>query len=221
MGKYYAVINGHAKEPVILESWEACKKEVTGAKGVKFKSFATLQEAQEFISLHEEHSEAPVSVRKKKKPEIIETSETSSVPHAKTSDEITIYVDGSYELSSERYAYGLVAVSGGKEIYTDRKAFKSEFSSMRNVAGEVLGAVTAMKYAKAEGYKKVKLYFDYQGIESWALGTWKRNNKLTQGYHEFYKEIKNDLQVKFIKVKGHSGDEFNDRADELAKSAFL
>lgn len=221
MGKYYAVINGHAKEPVILESWEACKKEVTGAKGVKFKSFATLQEAQEFISLHEEHSEAPVSVREKKKPEKVVVAEPSLEPHVKTSDEITIYVDGSYELSSERYAYGLVAVSGGKEIYTDRKAFKSEFSSMRNVAGEVLGAVTAMKYAKAEGYKKVKLYFDYQGIESWALGTWKRNNKLTQGYHEFYKEIKSDLQVKFIKVKGHSGDEFNDRADELAKSAFL
>ena len=221
MGKYYAVINGHAKEPVILESWEACKKEVTGAKGVKFKSFTTLVEAQEFISLHEEHGEAPATVRKKKKPEKIESPVINKEPHVKTSDEITIYVDGSYELSSERYAYGLVAVSSGEEIYTDKKAFKSEFSTMRNVAGEVLGAVTAMKYAKEAGYQKLKLYFDYQGIESWALGTWKRNNKLTQGYHEFYKEIKSDLQVKFIKVKGHSGDQFNDRADELAKSAFL
>lgn len=218
MGKYYAVINGHAKEPVILESWEACKKEVTGAKGVKFKSFATLLEAQEFISLHEEPGEVKTPVKKKKMPEKMETIAT---PVVRTSDEIIIYVDGSYELSSERYAYGLVAVADGEEIYSDKKAFKSEFSTMRNVAGEVLGAVTAMKYAKEAGYKKLKLYFDYQGIESWALGTWKRNNKLTQGYHEFYKDIKNDLQVKFIKVKGHSGDRFNDRADELAKSAFL
>ncbi|MGB4588514.1 MAG: ribonuclease H family protein [Clostridiaceae bacterium] len=221
MGKYYAVINGHANEPVILESWEACKKEVTGAKGVKFKSFATLAEAKEFISLHEEHGETKVIVKKKKKPENIEPPITKLEHPVKTSDEITIYVDGSYELSSERYAYGLVAVESGEEIYIDKKAFKSEFSSMRNVAGEVLGAVTAMKYAKGEGYKKLKLYFDYQGIESWALGTWKRNNKLTQGYHEFYKEIRQELQVKFVKVKGHSGDEFNDRADELAKSAFL
>mgnify|MGYP001788174033 CR=1 FL=1 len=223
--KYYAVIDGHAGEPVILKSWEECKREVTGAKGVKFKGFETLSEAEEFIRMHDEGGEtkAPVGVKKATKRKVPKESGSSeknlSLPES--SLDVTIYVDGSFELSSGRYAYGLVAISGGEEIYTDAKAFKSDFSTMRNVAGEVLGAITAMKYAKAMGYRKLNLYFDYQGIESWALGTWKRNNKLTEGYHEFYREIKKELVVKFMKVKGHSGNRFNDRADELAKSAFL
>ncbi len=64
-----------------------------------------------------------------------------------------------------------------------RKRGKEKHSAMRNVAGEVLGAMKAMTYAKEQGYQKLTLYFDYQGIESWALGTWKRNNTLTQEYH--------------------------------------
>lgn len=225
MKKYYAVINGHAGEPVILQSWEECKREVTGAKGVKFKGFETLSEAEEFISMHEEGGETktPVGVKKATKRKV---TKESGAPEKvlilpESTEEVTIYVDGSFELTTGRYAYGLVAISGGEEIYTDAKAFKSEFSTMRNVAGEVLGAITAMKYAKAKGYRRLHLFFDYQGIESWALGTWKRNNKLTEGYHEFYRDIKKELVVKFMKVKGHSGNRFNDRADELAKSAFL
>ncbi len=32
--------------------------------------------------------------------------------------------------------------------------------------------------------------------------------------------MKKDITIKFMKVKGHSGDRFNNRADEAAKSAF-
>lgn len=210
MSKFYAVIGGHSQEPRILTTWAACQKEVTGAKGVKFKSFPTEEGAREFLRLHGE--EVPGKPASK---------EAVAAPVVLGEEEIVVYVDGSYEEKTGRYAYGLVAVVGDEEIYTDAKAFKSEYSSMRNVAGEVLGAITAMKYAKAKGFRKLHLHFDYQGIESWALGTWKRNNPLTAGYHTFFQDMKKDLQVKFIKVKGHSGDRFNDRADELAKSAFL
>jgi ribonuclease HI len=88
------------------------------------------------------------------------------------------------------------------------------------VAGEVLGAIKAMEYAIRNGHKSLHLYFDYQGIESWAIGTWKRNNALTMGYHEHYRKLSGDLKVIFHKVKGHSGNRFNDRADEMAKMAF-
>ena len=135
--------------------------------------------------------------------------------------EIDIYVDGSYELSSKRYAFGLVVVKDGVEVHSSFGAYEDEFSTMRNVAGEVMGAQKAMLYAKEHGYDHVNLYFDYQGIESWAKGTWKRNNLLTQGYFNFYQEMKKTISVTFFKVKGHSGDHFNDRADELAKIAFL
>lgn len=200
MGKYYAVINGHSKEAKIFTSWDEAKKEVHGAKGALYKGFVTRLEAEDYLGI--EHVKV-----KEKQESILE-------------DNVKIYVDGSYELSTERYAYGLVVVKGGEEVYADRKAFKGEYSAMRNVAGEVLGAINAITYAIEQGFPKVDIYFDYQGIECWALGTWKRNNKLTIGYNAFFQEASKKVKVVFHKVKGHSGDVFNDRADELAKEAF-
>jgi len=213
VAKYYAVMDGHSQRELILTSWEACKKEVTGAKGVKFKSFPTKKEAEEYILAHGRPlpggKEALVERNQKK-------DEEKDVVQG-----VEIYVDGSFELSSSRYAYGLVVVENGQEIHSACGAERGPFSSMRNVAGEVQGAMKAMTYALEKGFDHLILYFDYQGIESWALGTWKRNNALTQGYHEFYQSIQKDLKVSFRKVKGHSGDVFNDRADALAKEAFL
>lgn len=214
VAKYYAVINGHSIKEGILTSWDACRKEVTGAKGVIYKSFPTQEEAREFLRLH--GKEIPLKETESLKDK---NEETGSMEKADDS-EVTIYVDGSYEPSTGRYAYGMVVVEHGEEVASFKEARQGEYSAMRNVAGEVLGAMKAMTYAKEHGYRKLTLYFDYQGIESWALGTWKRNNSLTQGYHEFYQNMKKDITIKFMKVKGHSGDRFNDRADELAKSAF-
>lgn len=221
MGKFYAVLDGHSKKPVILETWDQCKKEVTGAKGVKFKSFPTREEALSFITMHgEQLPSSEDAVKSETAARKASEKEPEHNPEAQAEDQVIIYVDGSYELTTTRYAYGLVVVHEGKEIHSECEAVKGEYSSMRNVAGEVMGAMKAMSFAKENGYRNLVLYFDYQGIESWALGTWKRNNPLTEGYHEFFQSIKKDLNVKFKKVKGHSGDRFNDRADELAKSAF-
>lgn len=132
------------------------------------------------------------------------------------------YVDGSFRQGYAVYGYGVVIVSEGKVLKTfSGTGSRRDYVTMRNVAGEVLGAVKAMEYAVAAGAKKLVLYFDYQGIESWARGTWKRNNDLTRGYHEFARSIQTRLELAFEKVKGHSGDEFNELADELAKQAVL
>lgn len=216
MGKYYAVVDGHSNTPLILDSWESCKKEVTGAKGVKFKGFVRREDAEAFI---EDHG-GVIRGEKIGKLEKITPKMTVKSPAVGTSV-VEIYVDGSYEIRTKRYAFGLVVVEKGDEIHASCGAYSDEYATMRNVAGEVLGAQKAMLYALENNYTHLDLYFDYQGIESWAKGTWKRNNALTQGYHHFYQEVKKNLQVTFYKVKGHSGDYFNDRADEMAKLAFL
>lgn len=212
MAKYYAVLNGHSKKPKILTDWASTQKEVTGAKGVLFKSFPTRQEAEDFLRA----AGAP-----KRQPKDSSGAEAMALLQGDApKEEVLIYVDGSFELETGRYAYGMVVVQGDEEIHGESAAFTSAFSTMRNVAGEVLGAMKAMEYARGKGYAHLHLFFDYQGIESWALGTWKRNNDLTKGYHAFYQELKDELTVTFHKVKGHSGDRFNERADVLAKEAF-
>ncbi len=79
--------------------------------------------------------------------------------------------------------------------------------------------MVAMEIAIERGYKKLFLSYDYAGIEKWALGEWKTNKAGTRAYKTFYDSIKDELQVKFIKVPAHSGVKYNELADSLAKEA--
>jgi len=90
---------------------------------------------------------------------------------------------------------------------------------MRNVAGEIEAAKIAMAYCISNEIENLTLYFDYEGIEKWCMGIWKANKEGTIAYKKFYDSIKDTLNVKFVKVKAHSGDKYNEEADKLAKAA--
>lgn len=198
MNKYYAVKKG--KSPGIYRTWNECKSQVDGYSGAEYKKFNTKDEAMDFIN------------PKEKKPLTFSNPE----------DQLIAYVDGSYNNSNCSYSYGAVLIDSVGEIETFSKRFKKDkFSQHRNVIGEIYGAMFAMRYALEKGYKELYLHYDYEGIEKWAIGSWKRNKEATKMYHEFYNSIKNDLSVKFIKVKSHSGDKYNDLADKLAKEAVI
>ena len=48
---------------------------------------------------------------------------------------------------------------------------------MRNVAGEVLGSMAAVKEAVAMGLTDLTIYYDYMGIEMWATGAGSGTNR--------------------------------------------
>lgn len=201
--KYYAVYKGKTGETKIFTSWDECKKEVIGFKGAIYKSFTTKEEALNFIKLNSEGKENENNKEK-----------------VENEDGLFIYVDGSFIVSKGNYSYGLVAVKDGEIIYKDKGiGFDKEAVSLRNVSGEVLGAKMAVEYALKNGFKEVTIGYDYQGIESWALGTWKRNNRITSEYNEFMQIKMKEIKVRFKKIKGHSGHKYNDLADRLAKEA--
>ena len=76
-----------------------------------------------------------------------------------------------------------------------------------------------MRYCADNGIGEIDLYYDYAGIEKWCTGEWKTNKKGTAAYKQFYDEISKKVKVNFIKVKSHSGVEYNEKADRLAKDA--
>lgn len=195
--KYYAVKSG--RNTGVFRSWEECKKSIDAFSGAIYKSFKTLTEAEDYLNqgleLHEEK-------------EVYENDK-----------EATVYVDGSYDDTTKSFSYGIVFFYNG-EMLEFSKAFKSnELSSMRNVAGEIKGAEAAMQYCIDQNIPKLKIYHDYEGISRWCLGEWQATKKGTISYVSFYNKIKNKLKVKFVKVKGHSGDKYNELADKLAKKA--
>ena len=199
--KYYAVYRGKSGAPKIFTSWDECKKEVIGFKGAIYKSFTSEKEAIDFIALNA----GAKSVSTVKKDE-------------NCNDGLCIYVDGSFMIEKGNYSFGLVAVEDGEVIHKDNgKGFDEEAIALRNVSGEVLGAQKAIEFALDKGYKEVTIAYDYQGVESWALGTWKRNNRITVEYNEFMQSKMNEVKIRFKKIKGHSGDKYNDLADKLAK----
>ena len=205
--KFYAVACGKSGNGMIYNTWDECKKEVIGHKGAIYKSFTSREDAINFIKLH------GVEIEIEDEPENVIKTENDA-------DTAEIYVDGSFNTVKNNFSDGFVVVNNDNVVYEDKGiGYDIDAVALRNVSGEVLGSLNAIRYAIENGFKKVNIYFDYQGIQSWAIGTWKRNNRITQDYNSQIQAMKKKIDINFIKVKGHSGDRFNDRADYLAKKA--
>lgn len=197
MAKYYAVRNGY--HTGIFSTWDECRNEVSGYSNAEYKSFQTLEEAKNYLGVNEQLSLFDDTA-----------SDTNTA---------VAYVDGSYNTKTKRFGCGVVIFFGGEEFTFSRAFDDDSLSLMRNVAGEIEGAKLAMQWCADNNIKEVDIYYDYAGIEKWCTGEWKTNKEGTIAYKQFYDNIKNKVKISFIKVKGHSGDRFNDMADILAKKS--
>ena len=195
--KYYAVKAG--RKTGVFESWDECKSAVSGFSGAAYKSFTNREDAIDFVNGSAKSQKAQNREEKQ--------------------SEAFAYVDGSYDDTTKSYSYGMVMMHGEDELHFFEKFEKDDMSDMRNVAGEIEGSMAAMKYCIENGIKSISIFYDYEGIQKWCNGDWKAKKEGTKRYVEFYKDASKFVDVDFIKVKGHSGDKYNDLADELAKKA--
>lgn len=191
--KYYAVRCGVS--PGVYETWEECRENVHGYPGAVYKSFPTRDAAEAFAK----GQDAPAA------------GEALPDNYA--------FVDGSFNPKENTYGYGGFLVCGGKREVLQGSGRDEKMASMRNVAGEILGSRAAIERALELGIKDLTIYYDYQGIESWATGAWKREREATAAYHDFVQSAMGQIKISFSKVKGHSGVEGNEEADRLAREA--
>ncbi len=154
-----------------------------------------------------------------REPECVDGDEKMIAPEKVTGDRAVAYVDGSYNIATGEYSYGAVIFHNGQEEHFSEKFDNPERATMRNVAGEIEGSMCAMKYCLEHGIGNLDIYFDYEGIEKWCTGDWKANKEGTIAYRDFYHKAREQVKIRFVKVKGHSGDKYNDLADKLAKEA--
>ena len=235
MAYYYAVKIG--ENPGIYGSWTECEKQVKGYPNAQFKKWKTREEAEAYIngnSTSTPHgsgvsslglgSKTPSFREEKGKAELFPAQDGSLTAieelFQSTKTDCIAYVDGSFEKDSGVYGYGVVFIekNGNIEEYFDSGREES-YQSMRNVSGEILGALKAASLAVEKGYSSIAIFHDYQGIASWAKGEWKCNKEKTIEYREKMLSYQKQIKITFHKVLAHSGNYFNERADILAKQA--
>ncbi|MGL1901460.1 MAG: ribonuclease H family protein [Fibrobacterales bacterium] len=126
---------------------------------------------------------------------------------------IFAYVDGSFTPKQKHGGWGIVIVEQGVELHRDFGRTIGDALS-RNIDGEVTGAMKAIEWAEDHG-QPVTICHDYTGIRHWALKEWKASSEIAKQYQAFCKGRLDGITFK--KVAAHSGDHWNDIADELAK----
>lgn len=137
---------------------------------------------------------------------------------------VTIYTDGACSGNPGPGGWGAVLICDGvqKEISGAQK------DTTNNIM-EITAVLEALKLLKFEC--EVEIYsdsayvvnaFNQKWIQNWQKNHWKTSSKEPVKNRELWEELY-DLTQKhnttFIKVKGHSDNELNNRCDYLATSA--
>ena len=124
----------------------------------------------------------------------------------------------------DRGGWGAILMYNGAQ-----KEISGSNKETTNNIMEITAVLEAIKLLKEEC--KVKIYSDSayvvnafnQGwIYNWIKNSWKTANKEPVKNKELWEELYNLTKkhdVEFVKVKGHSDNEFNNRCDYLATSA--
>lgn len=185
----------------IFHSWEECQAAMKDRTGISYKAFVNDAMCKTWFA-----GGRPVIE------EIIDES-----------GKITIYTDGSFNESIPAYGWGFVAVLHDEEIHTECDTGKTpELLPQRNVAGEMVAAMKAVQWAAMHGYRSVELRYDYAGIGKWPLGTQQvsDSNAYAGYYCDWMRKMENIINISYVQIPGHSGDWYNEKADELAKKGY-
>ena len=210
MAKIYAVKSGI--KPGIYNNWPECEAQVKGYSGAQFKSFneSETEAAKEYV-----YGVTLDSVLDESKDCYYEKSDNYFIL-----PDMIFYVDGSYNTNYKQASYGIVAVKNNMVLYKDFGLISSDDSETRNVIGELTAAKRCIELALVNDYKAIEICYDYAGIEKWATDEWKANTPVTKAYQNFMWYWKKHINIKFTKIKAHTGNKFNEMADETANKAF-
>jgi ribonuclease HI len=219
--KYYAVAVGRCSG--IYTDWATAEKQVKGFAAAKFKSFPTKAEAEAWLK-------SPV-YRKKESQKSLRPEAGSAPPSQRQGDQqgdpeaIVVYTDGGSINNPGPGGYGVVIETAG-----ERRELTGGFRHTTNNRMEMMAAIVALRELRNSG-EKILLYSDssylVNGItkgwaKKWRSKGWRKGDGQPVLNIDLWKELLELLDgadVRFNWVKGHAGNELNERCDRLAVSA--
>ncbi|QAY67093.1 ribonuclease HI [Paenibacillus protaetiae] len=138
--------------------------------------------------------------------------------------EVTIYTDGACSGNPGPGGYGAVLFYG-----QHKKEISGGEKHTTNNRMEILAVIEALSLLKEPC--NIKVYsdsayvvncFQQNWIRGWQRNGWKNSKKEPVENQDLWKkllDVMSQHQVEYIKVKGHSDNEWNNRCDELAREA--
>ena len=145
---------------------------------------------------------------------------------------LNIYVDGSYNRNEPGVTKGGVVITKGfgdnEKVILIRHLSSDNpvFTKSNNAGGEVLASLVGIMNASSlcKGEKSIlNIYYDYKGVKEFITGGYRANDKgMLQYVYAVQKVLDSNpnIELKFHKVKSHSGVKYNELADTIAKGIF-
>jgi ribonuclease HI len=134
--------------------------------------------------------------------------------------QVTIYTDGSSRGNPGPGGYGVVMMAG-----SHRKELSQGFRHTTNNRMELLSVIEALEALKKTGHE-VTIYSDSKYVvdaveKKWVFGWQKKNFKGKKNADLWMRflAIYPKHNVRFVWVKGHDGNLYNERCDTLAVDA--
>jgi len=212
--KFYAIAAG--RKPGIYTNWPEAQAQVISFAGARYKGFATRAEAEAWLK--NPIYPGPAARTRKSKAK-------SATAKAAKEGEIVVYTDGGARFNPGPGGFGVVMMEDGK-----RQEHSGGYRLTTNNRMELMGCIVALRQLKQTS-KTVTLYSDSQYVvngitKGWARGWrkkgWIKSDKQPAVNPDLWAELLDlteGITIDFRWVKGHAGNEFNERCDELAVSS--
>ena len=127
--------------------------------------------------------------------------------------EVTIYTDGACSGNPGPAGVGVVLISNGR-----KKLISKHIGQATNNIAEIEAVIVGLSSLKHPEKSCVRLYTDSQWVVGALTQNWKikKNVELVEQARKLAGMV---AKLDVVKVKGHSGDKFNELADRLARKA--
>jgi ribonuclease HI len=138
-----------------------------------------------------------------------------------TNNELTMYTDGASRGNPGPGGYGTILFWGGH-----RKELSQGYKRTTNNRMELMAVIAGLQALKRDGLK-VTIYSDSQYVvkaweqgwlKNWIATNFKGGKKNKDLWLQFYELAKKNT-IRFVWVRGHADNPYNNRCDELATTA--
>ena len=213
--KFYAILAGRV--PGIYDNWPKAQAQVLGFQGARFKGFATRGEAEAWLKNPTSGQGRPGSAKKTESATPL--ADGDILPKEGV---VSIYTDGGARYNPGPGGYGVVQIYNGQ-----RKELSGGFRLTTNNRMELMGCIVALRELEYRD-KPVALFSDssyvVNGIskgwaKSWRKRGWIKTDRQPAVNPDLWGQLLDlieGLDITFNWVKGHNGNPFNERCDELA-----